>query len=206
MEHFIGNSSPNLRFKFRRDGGNNFTDRDWINFIWKVSNKTRFQCCRTHRLGQISSAEGQHSGHANSTRPLDILCSSGTPSAKPNLRRGPILQAGQDVQSRRQENHAEHRVTRERLLVLEALGQTEAERKYERAPPTAMQRGLQTFLEVLLKTEDHGKGTFRFACRRTVRRGTTPCTASTYSVWLAHAQRPKGEGEQRTSERPGTTV
>ena len=39
-----------------------------------------------------------------------------------------------------------------RLLVLEALSQTEAERKYGRAPPTAMERELQKFLEDLLKT------------------------------------------------------
>ena len=39
-----------------------------------------------------------------------------------------------------------------RFFVLEALGQTEAERKYGRAPPTAMERELQTFLEDLLKT------------------------------------------------------
>ena len=62
---------------------------------------------RTHwrptiRLGilgpdQVSQAEEQHSGHANSTRPFDLPGSSGTPSTKPNLRRGPILQAGQDV-------------------------------------------------------------------------------------------------------------
>ena len=51
-----------------------------------------------------------------------------------------------------------------RLLVLEALGQTEAERKYERAPPTAMERELQTFLEDLLKREDPGKGIPR--CKR----------------------------------------
>ena len=39
-----------------------------------------------------------------------------------------------------------------RLLILEALGQTEAERKYGRGPPTAMERDPQTFLEDLLKT------------------------------------------------------
>ena len=39
-----------------------------------------------------------------------------------------------------------------RLLVLEALSQTESERKYGRAPPTAMERALQAFLEGLLKT------------------------------------------------------
>ena len=39
-----------------------------------------------------------------------------------------------------------------RLLVLEALDQTEADRKYGRTPSTAMERELQTFLEDLLKT------------------------------------------------------
>ena len=34
-----------------------------------------------------------------------------------------------------------------RLLVLEALGQTEAKRKCGRAPPTVMERELRTFLE-----------------------------------------------------------
>ena len=85
-----------------------------------------------------------------------------------NMRRGAILQAGQNVQSRHQENHAEHRVPEKRLLVLEASSQleaerkygrfpplplsTEAERKYGRAPPPAMERERQTFLEDLLKT------------------------------------------------------
>ena len=39
-------TSPKLRFKFRSDGGSNFTERDWINFIWKGSNKTIFQYCQ----------------------------------------------------------------------------------------------------------------------------------------------------------------
>ena len=39
-----------------------------------------------------------------------------------------------------------------RLLVLEALSQTEAEITYGRAPPTAMERELQTFLEDHLNT------------------------------------------------------
>ena len=69
-----------------------------------------------------------------------------------SAKRSDSAEAPQDVQSRRRENHAEHRVTEKRLLVLEALGQTEAERKYGRAPPTAMERKLQTFLEHLLKT------------------------------------------------------
>ena len=39
-----------------------------------------------------------------------------------------------------------------RLFVLEALSQTEAERKYGRAPPTAMERQLHFFVEDRLKT------------------------------------------------------
>ena len=39
-----------------------------------------------------------------------------------------------------------------RLLVLKALWQIEAERKYGRAPPTAMEIEQQTFLEDLLQT------------------------------------------------------
>ena len=39
-----------------------------------------------------------------------------------------------------------------RPLVLGALGQTEAEGKYGRAPPTAMELELQKLLEELLKT------------------------------------------------------
>ena len=110
-------------------------------------------------LDQISSAEGQHGWHANGTRPINLLGSTGTPSAEPNLRRGSILQTGQNVQSRRQENRTLNIVSPERgLLVLEALGQTEAERKYGRAPPTAVKRELQVFLEDLLKTStDHGE-------------------------------------------------
>ena len=47
MEQFIGKIlRPKLNFKFRSDGGSNFIDRDWINFIWKGSNKTRFQYCQ----------------------------------------------------------------------------------------------------------------------------------------------------------------
>ena len=38
-----------------------------------------------------------------------------------------------------------------RLFVLVALGRTEEEPKYGRAPPTAIERELQTFLEDLLK-------------------------------------------------------
>ena len=107
---------------------------------------------RGHTRGrQVSSAEGQHGRHG--TRPYRLLLgSTGTLSAEPNLRRGPILQAGQNVRSGHQENHAEHRVARETiLLVLEALGRTEAERKYGRAPPTIMEREPQGFLEDLLE-------------------------------------------------------
>ena len=62
--------------------------------------------------GQISLAEEQHGRHAKGTRDYDLLGSSGTPPTKPNLLRGPILQAGEDVPSGHQENHTEHRVQR----------------------------------------------------------------------------------------------
>ena len=46
-EQLIGNSkSPRLNFRFQRDGGSNFTDRDWIKFILKGSSQTRFQYCQ----------------------------------------------------------------------------------------------------------------------------------------------------------------
>ena len=98
---------------------------------------------------QVSPAEEQQSGHANSTRDFELLGSSGTPSPKPNLRRGSILQSGQADVKRITLNIVS---PEKRLLVLEALSQTEVERKYGRAPPTAMERELQTFLEDLLKT------------------------------------------------------
>ena len=44
---------------------------------------------------QVSPAEGHDGGHADSTRPFGLLGSSGTASAKPNVRRGSILQVGQ---------------------------------------------------------------------------------------------------------------
>ena len=31
---------------FLRDGSREFTDRDWINYIWKGSSKTRFKICQ----------------------------------------------------------------------------------------------------------------------------------------------------------------
>ena len=64
---------------------------------------------------QVSSAEEQHGGHANGTRPIDVLGQTGNPFAEPDLRRGLILQAGQNVQSGHQENHTQHRVARETI-------------------------------------------------------------------------------------------
>ena len=74
-----------------------------------------------------------------------------------------------------------------RLLVLEALVQTEAERKYERAPLTAMERELQGFLVDLLKTY-------------AMQSEHVQCMA------IARAQQPKCGEERRPPERPGTTV
>ena len=66
-------------------------------------------------VGLIMSLQqrGQHGRHANGTRAYRRTGPIGTHLAKPNLRRGSILQAGQNVQSGYQENHTEYRVARE---------------------------------------------------------------------------------------------
>ena len=38
--------SQKLRFAFLKYGGDTFTDRDWINLVWKGSKQTRFQYCQ----------------------------------------------------------------------------------------------------------------------------------------------------------------
>ena len=55
---------------------------------------------------QASSGEGYEVGTRTAHGHRALVGSTGTPSADPNLRRGPILQVGQHVQSRRQDNHA----------------------------------------------------------------------------------------------------
>ena len=65
---------------------------------------------------QVSPAEEQHGRHANGTRPIDLVGPTVSPSAEPNLRRGSILQAGQNVLlSEHQESHTEYRVARETI-------------------------------------------------------------------------------------------
>ena len=58
------------------------------------------QHCR-HANGTICTGllgpEGQRGGHTNSAGHFGLLGSTGTPSADPNLRRGPILQVGQRI-------------------------------------------------------------------------------------------------------------
>ena len=83
----------------------------------KVRQEGRGHSRTTIRVGisgpdQVSSAQGQHSRRANGARPIDLLGPTGTPSAGPNLRRGSILQAGQNEH---QENHTEHRVARDTI-------------------------------------------------------------------------------------------
>ena len=62
-------ASPKLTIRFQRDGGRNFSDRDWINFIWIGSNKTRFQYCQNSckRLLCLRVIQG-HTGGNDSTR------------------------------------------------------------------------------------------------------------------------------------------
>ena len=75
-------------------------------------------------------------GSTNSTGHRELLDMSGALLADATLRRGPILQGGQDVQDRRQESHVQHQGTpRNASSSLEASSQLEAERKYCRSPP-----------------------------------------------------------------------
>ena len=37
---------PKLRYAFLKDGGDTFSDNEWIQNIWKESSKTRFQNCK----------------------------------------------------------------------------------------------------------------------------------------------------------------
>ena len=64
-------------------------------------------------LGQVSPSEAQRSGRENSTGHSDILGQTGTALSFADLRRGTLLQAGQNVQSRHQESDAEHCLPRE---------------------------------------------------------------------------------------------
>ena len=81
-----------------------------------VNYRDHFSTRTTIRVGgpdQVSSVEEHHGRHANGTRLIDVLGQTGTPFAEPDMRRGPILQSGQNVQSGHQENHTEHRVATE---------------------------------------------------------------------------------------------
>ena len=84
----------------------------------------------------------QQRGNTFGTRLIDVLGQSKTPSPEPNLRRGSMLQAESG-------RRTEHRVARETIA---RSRRTRSERKYGRAPPTAMEREVQGFLEDLLKT------------------------------------------------------
>ena len=54
---------PKIVITFLRDGSREFTDRDWIDYIWKGSSKTRFQILQKSRenLLYIRATQG-HSG------------------------------------------------------------------------------------------------------------------------------------------------
>ena len=70
----------------------------------------------TFRMGEpgsglVSSAERQYSGSTNSTGNCELVCLTGASFSSPNMRRDAILQAGQNVQSGREENNVKYRVT-----------------------------------------------------------------------------------------------
>ena len=82
-----------------------------------ATGRTRVYPRPTVRLGIPGSdkdppSEAQRSWSANGAGNRGLLGPPGTASASPNLRRGEILQAGQNVQSRCQENCTQHSITR----------------------------------------------------------------------------------------------
>ena len=77
---------------------------------------------------------------ANSSGHRELLGTPGALLTDANLRRGPILQAGQYTQGRRQEGHVDHHGPR--------FSKLEPEHKCGRAPPTAMEPRSDKFLEV----------------------------------------------------------
>ena len=89
---------------------------------------------------QVSSAEEQHGWHANGTSSTDLLGSTGT--LLPNQICDEVRFCRLDKTYKADIKTITLNIVspEKRLLVLEALGQTEAERKYGRAPPTAMER------------------------------------------------------------------
>ena len=47
MVHFIGNRwVRSYDVRFGKEGGDTFSDTDWVNQMWKGNNKTRFQYCK----------------------------------------------------------------------------------------------------------------------------------------------------------------
>ena len=101
-------------------------------------------------LGQVSPAQEKRSGNENGTGHSDLLGPTGTALTNSNMRRG----AMQDRTYKADIKSITLNIVspEKRPFVLEALDQTEAERKYGRAPPTAMESELQAFLDDLLKT------------------------------------------------------
>ena len=70
--------SPKLRFKFPSDGGSNFTDREWINYIWKGSSKIRFQHCQNSRGKRlyIRVIQGHSGGETIESDMMGHVCKS----------------------------------------------------------------------------------------------------------------------------------
>ena len=54
-----------LRKAFQKDGGHKFSDSDWLQKIYKGSNKTRFQYCKNSRdvLLHIRAVQGHTGGN-----------------------------------------------------------------------------------------------------------------------------------------------
>ena len=97
-------------------------------------------------LGMIKSPQERWNVEGARTAQGMLLGNFGALLADANMRRGPLLQAAQDTQGRRQEGHVAHRGHRE-PPARSASRQLQVERKYGRLLPTAMERELLAFLE-----------------------------------------------------------
>ena len=105
---------------------------------------TRTHSRTTTRVGvsgpdQVSSAEGQHGRHANGTRSIDLMGPTGT--LLPNQICDEVRFCRLDKTYKADIKIITLNIVspEKRLLVLEPLGQTEAEHKYGRALSTAME-------------------------------------------------------------------
>ena len=67
---------PKLVITFRKGGSRDFTDRDWINYMWKGSSRTRFQYGQNSRgkLLYIRAIQGHSGGETSEPEMIGHVC------------------------------------------------------------------------------------------------------------------------------------